>query len=330
MKLIIKNIKKVEYNIEIPDGSILVKELKKEIETQHNFDSQSLKLLYNGVVLEDNKLLTDYGIKSGHVILMISSKAKPKGELNKEEPSTNTHTESTSTNVKTETNVPKSTNEKYQNETKQLIEMGFNPEMVKQAINIAQGNINTAIEYLYTGVPNLEEHHDASYSGEEEEEYEGDRGIVELDPEMLSNVDLTDPGALKRIVAIVKVIISEDPSQLQLILEDIEETNPEIIEFIKGREAEFKEMLQSPINAEDMAIFNQLIQGSQANVQLTDVQSQPELTQTDREAVERLKALGFNQNEATEAYIICGKNEMLAANLLLEGKANGDINGKIF
>ena len=45
MKLIIKNLKQVTYEVEVPSEKSTVLDLKKAIETAHNFDSTSLKLL---------------------------------------------------------------------------------------------------------------------------------------------------------------------------------------------------------------------------------------------------------------------------------------------
>ena len=76
MKLIIKNLKQVPHNVEVSSDEITVKDLKKEIEKAHGFDADHLKLLYNGVVLDDTKTLKSYEIKDEYVIIMMNTKAK--------------------------------------------------------------------------------------------------------------------------------------------------------------------------------------------------------------------------------------------------------------
>lgn len=49
------------------------------------------------------------------------------------------------------------------------------------------------------------------------------------------------------------------------------------------------------------------------------------VTQEEQQAIHRLAALGFSKIEAAQAYIACDKNEELAANLLFDRLANGDI-----
>ena len=78
MKLIIKNLKQLEYNVEIESDQKTVKDLKNEIEKAHGFDSNLMKLLHNGVVLSDANTLASYNIKEGNVVIMMNSKPKPK------------------------------------------------------------------------------------------------------------------------------------------------------------------------------------------------------------------------------------------------------------
>merc|ERR1712019_191429 len=43
-----------------------------------------------------------------------------------------------------------------------------------------------------------------------------------------------------------------------------------------------------------------------------------QVTQDEKQAIDRLKAMGFSEHQALEAYMVCGKNEELAANYLFD------------
>lgn len=360
MKLTIKTLKQVSYPLEIHQEAT-VGQLKLEIETKHNFDSKSMKLLYNGVVLVDEKLLSEIGIKEGQIIMMMNSKAKPqnisKEEKKQEESLPNEIGNLTSENqiqsqvqVKPVSNIKMQPLKNYTNEIQSLSEMGFSGEMAKNAIEAAKGNISLAIDYLYNGIPSSSQVNNPQLSEflDEEEEMEP----FEIDPEMLNNLDLANPNTLKTIASIVKVIIQEDPSQLTGLLSEIEDTNPEIIDFIKEHETEFKSLIEKPISNEDLHLFQSLaadcghghpegeidedqieegIQNFLNNAQNLQ-QDNPStlvninLSQSDREAVNRLMSLGFPEEDALQAYMACDKNETLAANFLFDNKFKDDMN----
>ena len=86
MKIIIKNLKQVQYNVEIESDEKTIKDLKKQIEKDHGFDSTIMELLHNGVILEDAKTLKDYNIKNENVFIMMNAKIKAKINPPQEQP----------------------------------------------------------------------------------------------------------------------------------------------------------------------------------------------------------------------------------------------------
>ena len=76
MKLLLKSLKQVEYEIYIESNEITVKDLKIEIEKLYSFDSEEIKLISNGVILEDSYHLSDYKITENSTIIMMNIKTK--------------------------------------------------------------------------------------------------------------------------------------------------------------------------------------------------------------------------------------------------------------
>lgn len=350
MKLTIKTLKKVSYEIEVSPETDTVELMKMNIEKKSGFDSKTMKLLFNGVVLDDSKLLSEYKVAEGNVIVLMSAKARPinniKEETKAEEsvPTKNTDTKEKPVE-KNIVKVPKreAAQPDYTTHVASLVDMGFNADLSLRAIQAAKGDMSLAIEYLYNGIPsgNAQVPLYSDYlGGEDSEDYEGEGEepfAIEIDPEALNNLNLSDPQALSNIASIVKVIINEDPNMLESLLSEIENSNPEIIEFIKERDEEFKALIEKPITEEDILKFNNLMPGNDEdpiNVENledmlvnnnNDQNSHVDignlnLTEAERVSIDRLKDLGFSELEAVQAFIACNKDEMQAANFLLENK----------
>ena len=330
MKLIIKNLKQVPHNVEVENEKVTIKDLKLEIEKEHGFDANHLKLLFNGVVLDDTKTLESYGIKDEYVIIMMNTKAKPKNTSNEqqtEQAKPQTTNESNTNETKTEQNPnPQQTSQQtsqqqpqQQNYTEQinnLVDMGFVRSEAEAAIKAARGDTNLAIEFLYNGIP-------ANLPPE----------IPQMQPTSSSSSE-----ALQRVASAIKIICSHNPNALQTILMNIEQTNPQLMNNIKEHEEEFKNLLQSPVTQADIQNFQQLQSslglgglggmGGGFNIggghrQRPQGGLQIPLSKEEFEAVKRLKELGnFSDIEAVQAYMACEKNEELAANFLLESKMN--------
>lgn len=328
MKLTIKSLKQVPYDVEVETDQVTVKELKQEVEKRHGFDHSTLKLVFNGVVLDDAKKLVECNLKEGNVVVMMNAKAKPvnvqKEEAKKEESIPQTTTTTTTTSIPSSSttstvNRPQAQPKDYTTEVASLMEMGFPKAESEAAIKAARGNLNVAIEFLYNGIPE------------------------NLPPE---NVPLEggDPNApqavIKNISSIVKVLCYNNPSQLQNILVSLQQSSPEIMELIRENEDEFKNLIQQPITDEDVRAFQEFNRqargesglGGQAGG-LGQISGQRQggqggaggrevirLSKQDYDAVGRLKELGFSEMDAVQAYFACDKNEDAAANFLWESK----------
>ena len=80
MLIKLKTLKSEQYEITIPSETEKISHLKQEIEKKFNLKASTIKLLYNGNVLKDEKLISDYHIKEGSVLILMVSKIEKKGE----------------------------------------------------------------------------------------------------------------------------------------------------------------------------------------------------------------------------------------------------------
>jgi UV excision repair protein RAD23 len=322
MKITIKSIKQVPYDVEVPSEETKVLELKAIIENTHNFDKSALKLLFNGTLLDDNKSLKDYSIKEGMSIIMMNVKAKPvnvntsQSVASNEEKKESTEKVTQSNQIKPETKPvekPVTQEKDYSKEVKQLTEMGFSAEEAKNAIKAAKGNIEIAIEFLYNGIPNAND-----FDVPEDEMMDMGEG-QENDPSKV----------LKNIASMVKIVSQGNPSQIQNVLVQLQQNNPEVFELITENEEEFRNLLSKPLSQEDVENFQRFQQQSgglsggeseQGNGNGNSSNETIRLSKPDYEAVQRLKALGFSEMDAVQAYFAFEKNEEMAANFLYETK----------
>ncbi|EIE84327.1 hypothetical protein G6F46_008413 [Rhizopus delemar] len=102
----------------------------------------------------------------------------------------------------------------------------------------------------------------------------------------------------------IRQLVQTNPALLQPLLQSIGQSNPELIRAI---------------NADPNAFLQAFLEGAEGEEgamgpETTTIQVTPE----ERDAIDRLAALGFDKAVAAEAYFACDKNEELAANYLFE------------
>jgi UV excision repair protein RAD23 len=113
-------------------------------------------------------------------------------------------------------------------------------------------------------------------------------------------------------------LVQNNPSILQPMLQELGKQNPGLLQLINSNQEEFLRMINEPAGeGEEAQMAARLAQelggmgGGGGPVQIP-------LTEQEREAVERLMQLGFDQMTVVQAFLACDKNEELAANYLLE------------
>jgi UV excision repair protein RAD23 len=337
MKVIIKNLKQVTFEIEVPSAQSTVLDLKKAIEKERNFDSEQLKLLFLGVILDNTKKLADYKIEEGATIILMMSKVKvknnpqqqPDQKVNpqsneekkeeKQEQKQEEKQEQKQEEKKPEQKPQESDENKYAAQIASLIDMGFEKSQAEAAIKAAHGQIDLAVDYLYNGIPEGTNDNLPFMEGEGEEG--GEEGGDE------------DP--LKKTASIAKILCQNDPSKLTNLMQNIQQNDPDLFALINEREEEFKNLLEQPVNEEDIRNYRSFQHemglgggelGGHGHGQGHGTLNL-NLTPEDRVVINRLKDLGnFNEADVIQDYIACDKNEEMAANYLFEQKMNDDNN----
>lgn len=102
----------------------------------------------------------------------------------------------------------------------------------------------------------------------------------------------------------LRQIVQQQPQMLEPILQQLGAGNPQLAQLIAQNQDQFLQLLGEPGGDEDAA----LPPGAHAIA----------VTEEERDAIERLCRLGFDFQQATQAYFACDKNEELAANFLFD------------
>jgi UV excision repair protein RAD23 len=101
----------------------------------------------------------------------------------------------------------------------------------------------------------------------------------------------------------LRQVVQQQPQMLEPILQQLGAGNPQLAQLISSNPEQFLALL-----GEDGDDDAPLPPGAQAI----------SVTEEERDAIERLCRLGFDRDQAIQAYFACDKNEELAANFLFD------------
>ncbi|KAA8529179.1 hypothetical protein F0562_034022 [Nyssa sinensis] len=107
----------------------------------------------------------------------------------------------------------------------------------------------------------------------------------------------------------LRAMMQANPQLLQPMLQELGKQNPHLMRLIQEHQADFVRLINEPIEGGEGNLLGQLASGMPQAITVT-----PE----EREAIERLEAMGFDRAVVLEVFFACNKNEELAANYLLD------------
>jgi UV excision repair protein RAD23 len=223
----------------------------------------------------------------------------------------------------------------------QIMEMGFPRDEVLRALRAAFNNPDRAVEYLMTGIPAGMEAPQPPAPGATgaapgaaaptapapapaAPTNEPFNMFAPAPPSAgVAGAGAAPAGALgvlrqNRQFQALRAMVQANPEYLQPMLQELANSNPDLVATINANQEEFLAMINQPIDPEDPIMQEFLAEMGADDEEMLGGAINIELTEEDEAAIERLAGLGFDKNACIEAYVICEKNEEAAANYLLE------------
>ncbi|XVF03410.1 hypothetical protein REPUB_Repub04eG0259000 [Reevesia pubescens] len=220
----------------------------------------------------------------------------------------------------------------------QILDMGggtWDRDTVVRALRAAYNNPERAVEYLYSGIPEQAEAPPVARApvggqtnnppAQPQQPAQAaavptsagpNANPLDLFPQGLPNMGAAGAGAgtldflrNSQQFQALRAMVQANPQILQPMLQELGKQNPHLMRLIQEHQADF------------LRLINEHAEGGEGNVlgQLADAMPQAiQVTPEEREAIERLEAMGFDRATVLQVFFACNKNEELAANYLLD------------
>lgn len=343
MKIKVKTLKgeNIEFEVNPTDS---VESLKDKIEASQNQPKAWQKLIYSGKILLDNNTIGSYNIKEGEFLVLF---VKPPKEGEKPAatpaPATPTPAQAPATPTPapaptTPTQTPASPTPAAQPTTPsgggiaqgvefeamvtEIVGMGFPRDEVIRALNASFRNPERAVQYLLSGeVPEV----DDVPSPASNPQSPGANVLIPPEVNILpggagGQEAPRQPGPFDFLrahpqFATLRAMVQQNPQLLQPVLQQLAAANPQILQLINQHQDEFIRLLQEPVEEGDIGGGGGAPGGGPVpppGMQYIQV------TPAEKEAIDRLCGMGFDRAKVIEAFVACDKDELMAANYLVE------------
>lgn len=122
----------------------------------------------------------------------------------------------------------------------------------------------------------------------------------------------------------MKRLLQEDPSLLPQLLQKIQSSNPDLMRIISENQVEFLALINEGAEGTGGSDGGRSGGGVPRELETTAAAMVDSLTQSDMDAIDRLKALGYPEHLVIQAYIACERNEYQAAEFLVSQTLDDD------
>jgi len=351
MKVTVKTVQQQEFHVEA-EPTETVADLKKKIEAQQSHNAAWQKVIFSGKILDDASTLGSLNLGDTDFLVLMVRKPKageapapapvaaapstPVAQPAAPAPSTPAPTPVAATPAPTpaDTNAAPATSaptgaglvtgSEYENTVNSLIEMGFEREQVVRALRAAFNNPDRAVEYLFNGIP---AGYDApapapSTPSAAAPQPQATGGAAAPSGAAPSGSGVFDFLRQHPQFTMLRQMVQTNPQLLQSVLEQLGQQNPQLLTLINQHQEEFIQLLNSPLPAGGAAASP--AGGAAGGAPGGGGPGYIQVSQEEKDAIERLESLGFDRQAAIEAFFACDKDETMAANYLLEGLGGGD------
>ncbi|XP_067271326.1 RAD23 homolog A, nucleotide excision repair protein b [Pseudorasbora parva] len=215
------------------------------------------------------------------------------------------------------------TGQAYENLVTEIMSMGYEREQVIAALRASFNNPDRAVEYLLMGIPTEPEQPPQEVVRPTAVPNPTPPAPQRPQPPPAATVAGAESGAVQVSAnpleflrnqpqfQQMRQIIQQNPALLPALLQQLGRDNPQLLQQITQHQERFVQMLNEPHAGEAGAT-------GAAEAPTAPPPNYIQVTPQEKEAIERLKALGFPEGLVIQAYFACEKNENLAANFLLQ------------
>lgn len=347
MKITIKTLKQEAFHIEVDVEKDTVRTLKEKFfqESKQDYPVERQRLIYLGKIMEDDDPLSQYNLDDKKFVVVMNKKpatapaepaaaaAAATAATTSAAPAAKSGSESTpaaAAEKPKEEDKPKEDKkpepeppqDDIQIKIQRITEMGYSEEEARIALEICDNNPDRAVEYLLSEIatssmPSAVGVGSGGGGGVGGGASSG--GLLAGSQESRLAFLREHPTFLE-----MKRLLQEDPSLLPQLLQKIQSSNPDLMRIISENQVEFLALINEGADGTGGSDGGRSGGGVPRELETTAAAMVDSLTQSDMDAIDRLKALGYPEHLVIQAYIACERNEYQAAEFLVSQTLDDD------